>query len=306
MKQIFACLDLNSLEKDRLRSIAAPDQVHIRPCLPDDAPLDPEFLSCEVCFGNPPASWIDASDKLQWVQLESVGFGEYLDLTNPPTMTNLADFFGDQVAQTALAGILTLYRGIDDLVRLRWDQQWQGDELRPTLRTLSNAQVLLFGKGAINRRLAELLKPFGCTLTSIGRQWDANSLDRAIASAEIVVTAVPDMPATRDVFGRRRIGLMRKDAIIVNLGRGTVLDESALADALDEGRLAGAVIDVTVREPLPIDHRFWTCPKLILTQHSGGGSGDEASRKLDRFADNLSRYRQGLLLTGMVDFTRGY
>ena len=85
-----------------------------------------------------------------------------------------------------------------------------------------------------------------------------------------------------------------------------MVDETALAEALDEGRLVGAVIDVTESEPLPEDHRFWACPNTILTQHSGGGTSDEIDRKIDVFATNLARYRAEQPLVGVVDFSRGY
>ncbi|UVK46611.1 hypothetical protein BPNPMPFG_002297 [Mesorhizobium sp. AR07] len=91
-----------------------------------------------------------------------------------------------------------------------------------------------------------------------------------------------------------------------NFGRGSILDEGALADALEQGRLGGAVIDVTRDEPLPAGHRFWACPNIILTQHSGGGTTDELDRKIDVFLANLARFRAGTPLEGIVDFSRGY
>ena len=303
---VFACLDLSGTEAELLREIVSPDQLHLRPCINDDAPIDTEFPKCEVCFGNPPASWIESSRNLRWVQLESVGFGEYLELPSKPVFTNLAGFFGEPVAQSALGGILALYRGIGKLVTLRDRQEWLGDGLRPELRSLGSARVLLFGQGAINGRLAQLLAPFGCTVKAMGRGWRSEELERALGSVDILVSAVPDMPVTRGVFDRGRLALMPAQAIVVNLGRGSVLDENALADALESGHLAGAVIDVTNDEPLPTQHRFWQCPNLILTQHTGGGSGDEMNRKIERFAANLGKYRAGQELIGTVDFAKGY
>ncbi len=132
------------------------------------------------------------------------------------------------------------------------------------------------------------------------------ALDRAIASADVVVGAAPDTPETRDVFNRRRIGLIRPDAILVNVGRGSLVDEEALAVALHAGRIGGAVLDVTREEPLSPDHALWSCPNLILTQHTGGGTADEIDRKIEWFAENLARYRRGEPLRGVVDLSRGY
>ena len=108
------------------------------------------------------------------------------------------------------------------------------------------------------------------------------------------------------VFDAARLSRFKPTALFVNVGRGSVVAEDALAERLHAGRLAGAVIDVTVREPLPQDHPFWTCPNLILTQHSGGGTEDEIDRVIDVFAGNLARYREGKPLAGVVDFEKGY
>ena len=266
---------------------------------------------CEIVFGNPEAAIVAANTKLRWMQLESVGFGEYvgLDWTRPEgrvTVTNLAGFFADPVAETALAGILALYRGIDVLVRFQSEGHWVGDPLRTRLRSLKGATVVLVGQGAINRRLAELLAPFRCSITPITRGSPASVLDEALARADLVVCTAPDTTETRGMFDAARLARLPAAAIFCNFGRGSILDEDALADALDAGRLSGAVIDVTRQEPLPFGHRFWTTPNLILTQHSGGGTADELDRKIDLFLANLARFRAGAPLEGVVDFSRGY
>ncbi|WP_188394018.1 D-2-hydroxyacid dehydrogenase [Mesorhizobium sp. SARCC-RB16n] len=272
----------------------------------EDAPCD-----CEIVFGNPEASIVSANAKLRWMQLESVGFGEYvgLDWTRPEgrvTVTNLAGFFADPVAETALAGILALYRGIDVLVRFQSEHRWVGDPLRASLRSLKGAAVVLVGHGAINRRLAELLVPFGCSIKPITRSSPASVLDEALGQADLVVCTAPDAAGTKSLFDVARLAKLPAGAVFCNFGRGSIVDEDALADALEEGRLGGAVIDVTRQEPLPSGHRFWATPNLILTQHSGGGTADELDRKIDLFLANLSRFRAGVPLEGVVDFSRGY
>lgn len=263
-----------------------------------------------IVFGNPEPDKIAANQNLRWLQLESVGFGEYAGLDwkrghGETLVTNLAGFFADPVAELALAGILALYRGIDRLVLLQADKQWLGDPLRTRLRVLRGARVVLFGYGAINRRLAELLAPFGCAITPITRDGFAG-LDKALADADLIVCTAPATPATSGLFDAVRLAKLPPGAIFCNFGRGSILDEDALADALKQGRLGGAVIDVTRDEPLPAGHRFWNCPNIILTQHSGGGTTDELDRKIDVFLANLARFRAGTPLEGIVDFSRGY
>lgn len=276
-----------------------------------DLVWDGSLEGCDVVFGNPEASEIAQAEDLRWVQLESVGFGEYLDLDwdtlgERLTLTNLAGFFADPVAETALAGILALGRGIDRLVRHQAATEWVGDPIREGLRLLRNARVVMLGYGAINRRFAELLEPFGCTITHFDSTATHADIEQALPTADILVAAAPDTPATRGLMNGQRLGLLPSHAVFVNLGRGSLVDELALADALRSARLGGAVLDVTGEEPLPVDHPLWTCPNTLLTQHSGGGTDDELNRKIDVFLANLSRYQSGQPLSGTVDMTRGY
>lgn len=299
---VAVCLPLTPAQLDKLRDAGL--------CLVEadgQGPCPAAFRTARIAFGNPPADWIAQTPELLWIQLESVGFGEYLDLPpGGPVLTNLAGFFADPVAESALAGILALNRGIDRLVVLRTAGEWSGDDLRPDLRLLRGAKVVLFGMGAINRRLAELLEPFGCTISAIRSDWQPEELDAALAGADIVACAAPATSGTADLLDARRLSLLGPHALVVNFGRGSLLDETALAQALSGGRLRGAVIDVTRDEPLPPAHPFWTVPNLILTQHTGGGTGDEIDRKIDVFLANLTRFRAGTPLHSVVDFDRGY
>ena len=307
--RVFVCAELGQISPNAL-GLAGDVLVHDTGHDPA-GPAPEDFLACEVALGNPPAAWLAAAPQMRWVQLESVGFGEYVGLDwdalgRRLTLTNLAGFFAEPVAESALAGLLGLYRGVDQLVALRAGRIWLGDDIRPKLRTLRGANVVLFGYGAINRRLAELLAPFGCRITTFDSQWVAAALDAALGAADIVVSVVPHTARTKGVFDRRRLALLPETALFANFGRGSVVDEAALAEALQRGSLAGAVVDVTMDEPLPVGHPFWACPNLILTQHSGGGTADETARKIAIFAANLARYRRGEPLQGVVDFHRGY
>ncbi len=300
---IAVCLALTADQRQRLVHGAADWPIaFVDAAAPCDAP---------IVFGNPEPRLVAANANLRWLQLESVGFGEYAGLDwaragGPVQVTNLAGFFADPVAETALAGILALVRGIDRLTVLRTTGRWVGDPIRSELRLLTGACVVLFGRGAINGRLAELLAPFRCRVMAFGRHGTADELDRALAAADIVVATVPDTSRTAGLFNRARFAGIRRGAIFANLGRGSLVDEAALADALTTGHLSGAVIDVTRDEPLPPGHSFWTTPNTILTQHTGGGSAGEIDRKIDWFLDNLNRFRADAPLRGAVDFSRGY
>ena len=309
--KIYVGIELNDRQRGSIEALAGEDEIRIHSVFNDDAPMEPAFADCEVVFGNPPSVWLERSQALRWVQLESVGFGEYTELDwttlgERITLTNLAGFFADPVAESILAGILSLYRGMDRFARLKDEKNWVGDPLRKELRSLRGRRVVLFGRGAINHRLREMLRPFDCEIAAFGRDWEETTFDKALAAADIVVSTVPDTPATRGVFGHQRLNQLKQSCLFVNFGRGSVVDEVALVEALQAGRLGGAVIDVTLDEPLPTRHGLWSCPNTIVTQHTGGGSDDEIDRKIVAFAENLARYRRGDDLAGSVDFSRGY
>ena len=307
--EIFVCLDVSAEQRSRLEGIAGGDRIHfLAESLVGNTP-DERFLACEVAFGCIPPAWLAASRALRWLQLESTGFDEYMlagTADSRVRISNLAGFYADPVAESCLAGILALHRGVDRLVRLQEREQWEGGALRPKLRTLAGRHVVLFGYGAINRRLAELLRPFNCVISAFASDWQSEDLDRALAEADVIACAAPGTDATSLVFDRRRFGLLKPDAVFVNFGRGSLVDESALMEALSEERIAGAVIDVTKTEPLPPGNPLWTSPNLLLTQHSGGGSTSELDGKIDFFAANLERYRRGADPGSLVDFARGY
>ena len=309
--EIFVCLDVNQAQVRFLKKIAGKDVIHIGGDCSNVASPPPEFVDSEVVLGNPPFPWLNRTGNLRWIQLESTGFNEYAPLVDcpdaqKPLITNLASFFAEPVAETCLAGVLALYRGIDQVVSLRESRTWRGDRLRSHIRTLAGARVVLFGYGAINRRLHELLCPFGCTVVVFRRNWKPAVLDRELRKADVVVCACPETPETLRVFNRGRLEEVKSGALFVNVGRGSLVDEEALTEALVRGALGGAVLDVTEREPLPASSRLWDCNNVILSQHSGGGSTDEIDRKLQVFANNLERYRQGKSPVGQVDFRKGY
>ncbi len=266
---------------------------------------------CEIAFGNPEPAKLGSAEQLRWLQLESVGFGEYLDLNwrqlgRRLTVTNLAGMFANPAAETGLAGILALFRGIDRLVVEQGRRNWIGDRVRAQMHLLSRKRVVMFGRGAINTRLAALLEPFGCAITYFGSDWASHELDAALGQADIVVSTVPDTPATRGVFDKARFSAFKVGAIFCNLGRGTVVDEHALVAALTTGQVGGSVIDVTVDEPLPREHPLWTAPNTLLTQHSAGGTSDENDLKIDWFLENYRAYRNNAPLRSVVDFSKGY
>ncbi len=269
------------------------------------------FADCEIVFGNVPLDWALKSPSLRWLQLESVGVDPYVDHLGAfseknVTITNLHGFFGQQVAETALAGILALKRGVDKTVRLQAKGVWQGASLRYELTMLHRSRVLILGSGSIAQALKKMLAGFDAEVLLFARNPERadlttrEQLDKELSNTDIVVACLPENAGTRELFDRNRLGLLPPEALFVNVGRGSLVDETALVELLQTKRLGGAVLDVTKNEPLPAEHPFWQLPNVLLTQHCGGGTRDELPRKVEFFLDNLQRFRNGESLFGVV------
>lgn len=310
--RIFVNLEFDQKQRDFLEARAVGDEIHFGN--PEDFSDEDRiaFLASEVAFGWCPPELLLVAKQLGWFQLESVGYEPYSSLNwddseKKPTVTNLRGFFSVPVAETAIAGVLTIYRGIDSLINLKLAKTWKQLELRPQLRTLGGAKVLLVGYGGIGQALAQRLRAFQCEVRTFGRKVQGTDfstlteLDANLPDADIVILSLPQTEETIGMFDRHRLDLLKKDAMLVNVGRGTILDEVALVDALTSGGIMGAVIDVTATEPLPRDHVFWNVPNLLLTQHTAGGFVRELDAKIDFFLENLQHYRNGTALENVVN-----
>lgn len=270
------------------------------------------FLDAEIVFGNIPSKWLPEAKKLRWLQLASAGFGEYQDnVQTTQTITNLSGFGKEVIAETILAGILGLYRGLNSLIPAKSEKQWIQTEVRASAKPLYGSQVVILGNGSIGQYTRTLLETFSCSVLSYARSEPAelrsiNQLENALQQADIVIACLPHTSETANLLNAERLTNIKQGGIIVNVGRGSLIDEVALVEALNSGEIGGAVIDVSLEEPLPAHHPLWTCPNTILTQHTAGGFDRELLSKVKFFLSNLKRYRSGEPLLNVVDFQRGY
>ena len=283
----------------------------------------PEFekraavATAHVIFGNVPAAWLSAAAGLRWVQLESAGVDAYLGLNATPraasvVLTNLAGFYDRAVAEAALAGILAFYRQLPRLLVAQPAALWIKSEVEPAIRALAGQRVLLLGAGGIARRLARVLAAFDAEVQFFSRTARTGALatpaelDTALATTDLLINTLPHTPATIGFLDHARLARLKRDAVVVNVGRGSTLDEAALLALLDAGHLGGAVLDVTAIEPLPVGSPLWRHPRVLLTQHTGGRFPGETDRKIDVFLANVTRFERGEPLHSGVDVTRGY
>ena len=284
-------------------------------------PSDADLAWAEVIVGFPPVPRLHAATKLKWLQIPWSGADGYADHPQFPQhvlLTNATGAFGRPIAEYAFAAAFALMRRFHQYRDRQREHNWlwQGDEMSPT-----GKHVLILGAGDIGSNAAELFKKFDCTVTGVrrvARQCPENfdrvvtleEADALLPEADIVIGCMPDTPLTRKWLNRERLEKLKDTAILVNVGRGSLLDHDALAELLQAGKLYGAAMDVTDPEPLPADHPLWSCENAIITPHVSGNTFKGLRGKEEFFynlcRENLQRYLDGKELLNKVDLKTGY
>ena len=271
----------------------------------------------EVIVGRIPPAYLKNAVHLKWHHLQSAGVNGYERKELYPAgavLTRSADVFSIPIAEHVLAMLLGLNRRLPLLLRQQSEHIWQR---RPVSYELCGATVLLLGAGSLAREILQRLAGFGCTVTSLRRDTSKPSpgYDKvygpaekltAFAGADYIVNTLPLTAATKGYVGEAEFAAMKPRAVYLNVGRGGTTDTAALVRALQEGRIAGAGLDVTDPEPLPPDHPLWDMENVILTPHNSGDSLGSNARRNACFVENLRRYLAGEPLNYPVDFEAGY
>ncbi len=232
------------------------------------------------------------------------------------TITNVAGIHGIQIGEHVFMTLLALGRRLPEAVRAQHERRWFAPE-GETLEELEGKRLLLCGYGGIGARVARLARAFGMTIDVVRRSSSEAppgvervgglaQLDAFLPDADAVVISLPLTSATRGRFGAAELARMRKQARLINVGRGGLVDETALLQALREGRLAGAALDVFEEEPLPASSPLWEAPNLLITGHYAGATERYDERAMAIFGDNVERFVAGEPLTHVVDKERGY
>ncbi len=233
------------------------------------------------------------------------------------TITNVTGAFGEVISEYIVAGILALSRG---LFRYREGQRrhiWQ--DLRQE-RLLCGKNALILGCGDIGRCTAHKLRAFDMTITGIrrcpaptegfDRVFGADMLEELLPQADVIICCLPHTSETQKMLSESRFRLMKKGALLVNVGRGSLIDETALVKALERGQLSGAVLDVFEKEPLSDNSPLWDMENVLITPHISGpsfGHFPEVERIIAGIcAGNISRYIAGKPLMNVIDRNKGY
>ena len=269
------------------------------------------FKNANIILGNPPASWFENElPNLRLWQLDSAGFDGYKHLKLNVPVCNLKDYFSIPCAETIVAGILAFYRKIDELTHLKSKNQWVGASIRQSLNVLSHKRVVILGAGGIGQAVKKILFGFDCQISMMARSnpdatiFTIQELMDILPNTDLVINCLPG--TARGFFTAKMIDKLPENAIFANIGRGSTVDENALIEALQNKKIAGAVLDVTEIEPLPVENFLWNMENVILTQHSGGGQMSEEDGKLKAYIENVGRFLNNEPLLNLIDLERGY
>jgi phosphoglycerate dehydrogenase-like enzyme len=256
---------------------------------------------------------------LRWLQLQSAGADEYVKPGVMPAgalLTNASGAYGLAISEYMVAVLLSLYKKLN----LYRDNQTQGLwRNEGPVRSIQGSTALIVGTGDIGGEFARRIKALGgytIGVRRIGTQkpdyldelYLTDSLDVLLPRADVISLSLPNTPETYHIMDARRLALCRRDGILINIGRGAAVDTEALCDALEQGRLSGAALDVTDPEPLPAGHRLWRLPNAVITPHVSGGYSLPATleRIVQISAGNLRAFLTGGKMRNLVDFATGY
>jgi phosphoglycerate dehydrogenase-like enzyme len=241
-------------------------------------------------------------------------------VASPVDITNNRGNSSATIAEHVIAVTLALLRGLPLAWRRQSERVWAQDQINagPPMRTLRESRVLVAGLGTIGAAVARLASAFGAHVVGVRRRPDQpvpagvaavvgpDGLGDELPLADVVVVAAPDTPETVRLIGERELALMKDGAVLVNVSRGSLIDEAALIRTLESGRLRGAALDVFEQEPLAAASPLWARHDVLMTPHVAGFHKDHWDIVVGTFSENLRRFSGGEPLINRVDKKAGY
>ena len=278
-----------------------------------------EAADAEIIFAGNPAL-LKAAPRLKWMCVPSAGVEPHLSpeiYASPEAiLTNSSGAYGVTIAEHIVMVALELMRRQPDYDKVVAQRGWRRDL---PVRSLRGSRIALLGTGDIGRTAARRLRGFEpASITGVNRSGinpggfdrvlPVSQLDEALPETDLLVMSLPDTPKTAGIMDAQRLALLPEDAYLVNVGRGSAVDEAALDAMLRDGRLAGAALDVFQTEPLPPDSPLWDCPRLLITPHVAGNMTLDytVDRIVEMFLEDFDNYCAGRPLKRQVDRDKGY
>ncbi len=319
MKKIVSDItQLTSSHRAAIEKAAARHGYAIRFCEDADSALT-EAADAEILFAANPAL-PGVAKELRWLCVPSAGVEPYIPRSiyaNPSALlTNSSGAYGVTIAEHIVMVTLSMMRRQRDYAEAVDARQW----LRGlSVRSIRGSRVTLLGTGDIGREAARRLRAFepqsivGVNRTGrdpggFDRVLPLSGLDALLGETDLLVMSLPGTSETRGLMDWRRLSLLPRDAYLVNVGRGSAVDQRALQALMTGGHLLGAALDVFEAEPLPPDDALWDCPRLLITPHCSGNMtlGYTVERIVSLFLEDFENYCAGMPLLRSVDLKLGY
>lgn len=283
---------------------------------PDEAPT--HFADAEVIAAFPmrvPA--ITETPRVKWIHSFSAGVDKILTqevIDSDIIVSNSSGIHATPIAEHIIGFLLMWTRRFPQALRNQVRHAWMPDQ---TLDECYGKNVLIVGLGEIGRETARLVHAFGAHVVAVSRSPKEkpefvekiglqNDLDAYLSQADFVIITLPHTTETHHLFDAKKFALMKKSAVVINIGRGGIIHEKDLIGALEKKTIAGAMLDVFEKEPLPQDSPLWEMENVIITPHDSGLSQQYMNRAVALFCKNLRAYLSGEKLPNEVDKTLGY
>jgi phosphoglycerate dehydrogenase-like enzyme len=302
-----------------LDRVPAGIRVSVGLCAEDFAGPPPDvLLTCWVGHEIVEPVFHRAMPGLRWIHSRSAGVDRMLFpalVESAVVVTNGRGVFGPGLGEYVAAAVLFFAKGLGRMRRSQAERRWD-----PFFVEWVRGRTLgIVGYGDIGRAVAERMRGFGMRILGLRRHPELAAGDPhadevlgpdrlldLMGRSDYVVVSTPLTPRTRGLIGEREIAAMRPTGVLINVGRGAVVDEDALVRALRDGRIRGAALDVFETEPLPAEHPFWGMENVLLSPHCGDQTQGWVEEAMQAFFDNLARFQRGGPLAGIVDKQRGY
>jgi phosphoglycerate dehydrogenase-like enzyme len=292
--------------------------------VPDYSGLDGELSDTDIFVGwSLRPEQFRLTQRLKWLHCTAAGVNQllYPELRDSRVVvTNASGVHAPTMAEHTLGMLIALARHFPETVRYQARRHWAQQDLWDAVlkpHELQGRVLLIIGLGAIGRELARRVRPLGMRVWGVTRSGRGDRklaerilpvkrLDETLPEADYVVLAAPETPETLQLIGARQLAAMKPTAFIVNVARGSLVDEGALIAALSERRIGGAALDVMQQEPLPPESLLWKLENVFLTPHISGVSDQMWPRQAKLLVQNLERWFAGRGLINRVDLKRGY
>lgn len=287
----------------------------------DEARYHAALRDANLIIGEPRNEDFRFCEKLELLQSPSSGVNYYVEGGQFPENAALCCMtggYGNVLAEHMLAMLLSLCRRLPEYRDQQHSHKW---ELRKYDKQLEDCTLLILGAGDIGTTLAKWMRPMVKRIIGVRRvardypdcydeMITLDRLDDRLGEADLIACALPHTPQTIRLLNRERLSRMKPDAVLVNGGRGSLIDQEALLELMEQGRFWGVGLEVTSPEPLPEDSPLWDQPRLIITPHAAGnsfGPGSPLERKIwDFIIENVGGWLHGEPLKNQVDFSQGY